>query len=193
MNTWEFGVQVDARVKPARVKAGRRGIGRTVQSGVALDLTADDDVADSVAQMQEALGDGADTLIVQKMTPPGLDARIRCEHDDRLGVIVSVGLGGINADVIDDRSSRLAPVLPSSARAMLADTKVKAALADGGLDESSLVDAICLAAQLAADHPEIAELDLNPVIVTTDQTIVTDAVIRLIPHDHDDAPIRKLD
>jgi acyl-CoA synthetase (NDP forming) len=74
---------------PVAVKAARRGVGRSVKAGVALDLANDDDVADSVAQMVESLGDDAAALIVQEMTTPGFDVRVRCEHDDRLFVRVS--------------------------------------------------------------------------------------------------------
>jgi acyl-CoA synthetase (NDP forming) len=177
---------------PVAVKATRRGIGRSVKAGIALDLIADDDVIESVSQICEALGDDANELIVQAMTSPGLEVRVRCEHDDRLGVIVSVGLGGAQADVIDDRTTRLAPVSPASAVAMLAETKVAAALAAGELDSSSLVDVICLAAQLASDHPDVAELDLNPIIVSASEAVVTDAVVRLEAHVRSDGPLRKL-
>lgn len=178
---------------PVAVKASRRGVGRSVRAGIALDLASDDEVADSVAQMTDALGDGAARLIVQQMTRPGIDVRVRCEHDDRLGVIVSVGLGGVQADVIDDRTSRLAPVSRSSAKAMIAETKVAAALVDADIDGDALVEVISRAALLATDHPDIAELDLNPVIVTSSDAVVTDASIRLIRHHQHDGPIRRLD
>ena len=80
---------------------------------------------------------------------------------------MSVGLGGAQADAIDDRSSRLAPVSPASASAMLTETRLTAALDTAGFDSSPLADAVVAAAQLASDHPEITELDLNPVIVST--------------------------
>jgi len=177
---------------PVAIKAAHRGLGRSVKAGIALDLDEDDDVDDSVRQMTEALGADADRLIVQQMTAPGFDVRIRCTHDERLGVIVSVGLGGVHADVIDDRASRLVPVSGASARAMLDDTKVAAALADAGIDSAALVDAICRAALLASDQHSIADLDLNPVIVTSDSAVVTDAIVTLDPHSHRDEPLRKL-
>ena len=143
--------------------------------------------------MKQSLGDGAEPFTVQEMSSPGFAVRIRCEHDDRLGVIVSVGLGGAQADVIDDRTTRVAPVSRSAAKAMLAETKTAAALEAAGIDTSRLVETICLAALLTSDHPTVALLDLNPVIVSSDSAMVTDTHVRLVPHDHASSPIRKLD
>jgi acyl-CoA synthetase (NDP forming) len=178
---------------PVAVKAVRRRPGRSARAGVALDLSTDDDVVEAIQVMRESLGADAQDLIVQAMTAPGVDVRIRCEHDDRLGAIVSVGLGGAQADAIDDRTSRLAPVSPASAAAMLTETRLTAALDSAGFDSSALVDAVVAAAQLASDHPGIAALDLNPVIVSEAGAVVTDAVIRLLPHVAGDGPLRRLD
>ena len=178
---------------PVAVKAVRRRPGRSARAGVALDLTKDGDVTEAIEVMRESLGEDARELIVQAMTSPGLDVRIRCEHDDRLGAIVSVGLGGAQADAIDDRTSRLAPVSPASAATMLTETRLTIALDTADFDSSALVDAIVAAAQLASDHPEIAELDLNPVIVSDSGAVVTDAVVRLLPNVVGDGPLRRLD
>ena len=178
---------------PVAVKAVRRRPGRSARAGVALDLATDDDVVEAIAVMRDSLGDDANDLIVQAMTSPGVDVRIRCDHDDQLGAIVTVGLGGAQADSIDDRTSRLAPVSPASATTMLGETRLSAALDAADFDSWPLVDAVVLAAQLASDHPEIAELDLNPVIVSDDGAIVTDAVIRLVRHIVEDGPLRRLD
>jgi acyl-CoA synthetase (NDP forming)/GNAT superfamily N-acetyltransferase len=178
---------------PVAVKAVRRRPGRSARAGVALDLDGDDDVVDAVDVMRESLGTDSDDLIVQAMTSPGVDVRIRCEHDDQLGAIVTVGLGGAQADAIDDRTSRLAPVSPASATTMLSETRLASALDTAGFDTWPLVNAIVLAAQLASDHPEIAELDLNPVIVSDDGAVVTDASIRFVAHVPGDGPLRRLD
>ena len=178
---------------PVALKAVRRRPGRSARAGVALDLTTDSDIIEALELMSESLGDDAQDLCVQAMTSPGVDVRIRCEHDDRLGAIVSVGLGGAQADAIADRSSRLAPVSPASATAMLTETKLTAALDSAGFDSSALVDAVVAAAQLASDHPEITELDLNPVIVSDRGAVVVDAVIRLTAHAVGEGPLRRLD
>jgi acyl-CoA synthetase (NDP forming)/GNAT superfamily N-acetyltransferase len=177
---------------PVAVKATHRRAGRSVRAGVGLDLGSDDDVQRALEAMHETLGSDADELIVQAMATPGVDARVRCEHDDRLGVIVHVGLGGVQADVIGDRTTRIAPVSPASAMAMLGETVLLHALGNADIEPSSLVEVIVEATQLAADHHEIAVLDLNPVVVSDHGAVVADAHIELAVHEPDDEPIRKL-
>ena len=76
---------------------------------------------------------------------------------------------------------------------MLTETKVCDALESADLDTSPLVDVIVLAAQLCADQPDVDELDLNPVIVSDGQAVVTDVMMRLVDRPDDDGPIRRLD
>jgi len=177
---------------PVAVKAARRGPGRSAEAGIALDLSGADDVVEAVATMVASLGPGANDLLVQRMVQPGTNVRIRCRHDDRLGVIVSVGYGGSDADFIGDVSSRLAPLSPASASAMLTETKVGEALVGSNVDPSPLVDVIVLAAQLCSDQRDIAELDLNPVLVSEHGATVTDASILLRHRPDDEGPIRRL-
>ncbi len=177
---------------PVAVKALHRRRGRSAEAGVALDLRDADDVADAIATMHSSLGSDADVVVVQQMVSPGVDARVQCTHDDRLGVIVNVGYGGMDADLIGDRSSRLAPLSPASALAMLTETKVGEALKSAGIDSSPLVDVIVQAAQLSAEQRDIDELDLNPVVVSRDSALVTDATITLRDRPDADGPIRRL-
>lgn len=177
---------------PVAVKAEHRRRGRTVDTGIALDLNDADDVADAVAAMREHLGEGAERVIVQRMTSGGLDLRIHTSLDERIGPIVTAGLGGIQADVIADESSRLAPVSPSTARSLICATRASAGLSEDGLDH--VADLITRVAQLASDHPEIAELDLNPVVVDDDGNChVVDASILLRRPERPERSMRRLD
>jgi acyl-CoA synthetase (NDP forming)/GNAT superfamily N-acetyltransferase len=182
----------DAVGYPVAVKAVHRRPGRSARAGIALDLAGPDEVVEAVTVILDALGDDGADLVVQAMAPPGIDVRIRCEHDDRLGAIVAVGLGGAQADAIGDHTTRLAPVSSATAATMLRDTRVGAALDAADFDPSDLVDSIVLAAQLASDHPEIVELDLNPVIVGAGGAVVADAAVVIAPVTRDDGPLRRL-
>jgi acyl-CoA synthetase (NDP forming)/GNAT superfamily N-acetyltransferase len=176
---------------PVAVKARRRHLGRSVHAGVALDLAGPDDVAASAGIMREHLGGDADEVIVQRMVAPGVDVRVRVTADEPVGPVVTVGLGGLQADVIGDEVSRLVPVSPASARTMLDATRAAAALSDD--DETSLTDVIVRVAQLVSDHPEIIELDLNPVIVSHGHCVVTDATAHVSSAARAETPLRRLE
>ncbi len=177
---------------PVAIKAAERRVGHSARAGIALDIGSDEEVAETVAIMAESLGVGGEPFTVQQMTAPGLDLRVRCELDARLGVIVSVGLGGAQAAAIDDRSNRLAPVSPATARTMLRETRAADAIRDAGFDDSPLVDLIAQAAQLASDHPEIVELDLNPIVLYDGGAVVTDAVVTIQRPATAVGPLRRL-
>jgi acyl-CoA synthetase (NDP forming) len=176
---------------PVAVKSARRRVGRTAEAGVALDLTDASDVEQAVATMREHLGDDAATVVVQRMASPGVDIRIRVRDDERLGPVITVGLGGVQADAIGDESSRLAPVSPSTAMSMIADTRAAAALTADSHER--LADVVARVALLASDHPAIAELDLNPVVVNADGCCVVDALITLRERDRPEPAVRRLE
>jgi hypothetical protein len=162
-----------------------------VEAGIALDLADEADVADAIDTMRVHLGADAASVLVQEMVPPGVDMRIRAHHDERLGPVVTTGLGGLQADLIADEASRLVPISTSSARAMIADTRAAGALDDDAVERFAPV--LTRVAQLMSDHPAIAELDLNPVIVSDDACVVVDAVVALRPSDHVDRAVRRLE
>lgn len=177
---------------PVAIKAEHRAPGRTVDAGIALDLNDSDDVVDAVSSMRQHLGDDAARVLVQRMAPTGLDLRIRATHDERLGPFVTTGLGGVRADVIADEASRLAPFSPSTARSLIASTRAAGALTDESLEQ--VADVLTRVAQLVSDHQEVAELDLNPVIVTEQgECRVVDAGIVLRSPPRPERSMRRLD
>ncbi|MDJ0768277.1 MAG: GNAT family N-acetyltransferase [Ilumatobacter sp.] len=176
---------------PVAVKAIRRHLGRSAEAGVALDLGDPADVAEAVATMVEHLGDDASEVLVQPMAAPGVDLRVHAVADPRLGPVITAGLGGVQADAIGDESSRLAPISPSAARSMIESTRAAIVLDDAVLD--AVAETICRVAQLASDHPEVAELDINPLIVSNDACIVTDARVVLRRPERVEAAVRRLE
>lgn len=190
----DIGDAVDAAQRlgyPVAVKAVGRRFGRSVEAGIALDLSDDSDVRVSTSTMHQTLGPDADRVFVQRMVPPGVDLRIRTSRDPRLGPLVSVGIGGAQADAIGDVTSRLAPISPSTARAMVAGTRAASMLDDHGLD--LVADQLTRIAQLVSDHDRIAELDLNPVIVSEGGSWVTDAQIELRRPERVEQALRRLE
>jgi acetyl-CoA synthetase (ADP-forming) len=125
------------------------------------------------------------------MVPPGVDVRIHVTVDERIGPVITAGLGGVHADAIGDESSRLAPISPSVARSLVTGTRAAGLLDDDGVEW--FAETITRVAQLASDHPELRELDLNPVIVADGGCNVVDAVIRLEVPDRPAHAVRRLE
>ena len=132
-----------------------------------------------------ATGVAPEGFLVQRMAPAGAELIVGVVGDPRFGPLVAVGAGGTTAELIGDVQVRLAPVGPREAGAMLRELRTFPLL-DGfrgapRADIRALEDIITRVAALAAAHPEIAELDCNPVIAGCDGAVVVDARIRLAP------------
>jgi acetate---CoA ligase (ADP-forming) len=106
---------------------------------------------------------------VQQMITGGQEVIIGMKRDPAFGPLIMFGLGGVYVEALADVSFRLAPLSRQDAEEMISE--VRAAKLLGGLrgaapaDRSALVDAIVRIGQLAADCPEITELDVNPLMV----------------------------
>lgn len=96
-----------------------------------------------------------------------------------LGQVITVAMGGVLTEVLDDAASRLLPVMRADAEAMVGELRGARLLAGfrGGppLDTGALVTILLAISQLTAGWPEGFELDLNPVIVLPDGVQVLDA------------------
>jgi acyl-CoA synthetase (NDP forming) len=100
-------------------------------------------------------------------------------RDDRFGPLVSVGTGGVLVELLRDTATRLAPVDMAGALEMIASLRGRPLL-DGFRGRSAAnVDAlaglIVAVSRLAAESPELRELDLNPVVVDEHEARVLDA------------------
>ena len=107
---------------------------------------------------------------VQEMAPPGgLEVLIGMNRDPQFGPLVTFGLGGIYVEALKDVTFRVAPFTRKEAEEMLTEIRSKALLegvrGNPPVDEEALVDTLLRVGQLVQDFPEIAELDINPLIV----------------------------
>jgi acetate---CoA ligase (ADP-forming) len=112
--------------------------------------------------------------LVQEMVPPGgIEVLVGMNRDPQFGPLVTFGLGGIYVETLKDVTFRVAPFSIRDARQMLSEIRAHALL-DGvrgqpPADKEALVDALLRIGQLVQDFPEIAELDINPLIVYPEQ------------------------
>jgi len=107
-------------------------------------------------------------ISVQKMMS-GREVIVGMVRDDQFGPVITFGLGGIFVEIMKDVSQRIAPLTQEDIADMVRSIKAYPILTGARgkrpADISSLKDVIGRVAQIALDFPEIAELEINPVIV----------------------------
>lgn len=110
-----------------------------------------------------------DGFLIQKMSEEGVECFVGGRQDPVFGPIVIAGLGGIFLEIFKDTAIRMAPVTKSESTDMLKKLKACPVLqgARGKMkaDIDAFADVICRVSQLLASVTDIAEIDLNPVIV----------------------------
>ena len=125
---------------------------------------------------------------VQPMAAPGVELVVGLARDPQFGPVVMVGLGGVLVELLEDIALRLVPLTPSDAAAMIREIKGLPLLQGyrGALPaDLAAIEAILLAvSRFAVANPDIAELDLNPVIAGPDGARAVDARIVLIENEH---------
>lgn len=108
-------------------------------------------------------------VLVQEMLGRGLEVIVGAVRDPHFGPVVMVGVGGVFVEVLRDVSFRAAPVTPVDVEEMLRDLKgyrlFEGFRGEPPRDRQALVDIVVRVSRLIADHEEISEVDLNPVIV----------------------------
>ncbi|MGW2899588.1 acetate--CoA ligase family protein [Streptomyces sp. NPDC001212] len=127
---------------------------------------------------------------VQQMLPPGQEVIIGAVTDPTFGKVVAFGLGGVLVEVLKDVTFRLAPVAEDEAASMLdsigAAEILRGVRGAAAVDREALAEQIRRVSQLVTDFPEIAEVDLNPVIATPEGALAAD--IRVILAENAPAP-----
>jgi acyl-CoA synthetase (NDP forming) len=124
-----------------------------------------------------------DGFLVEEMAPQGMELVIGGLRDPQFGPLVMVGLGGIFVEVLQDVAFRICPIERIDALEMLEELKGRALL-DGArgqpaVSRQALVDVLLKvggeSGLLMTLGDEIAEADLNPVIVSAHGAVAVDA------------------
>jgi hypothetical protein len=98
------------------------------------------------------------------------------------GPLVAFGPGGVLAEIIGDARIRIAPLTDADAEELVLGGKagrLVRGFRSAPSDASALIDVVHRLSRLAEDLPEVAELDLNPVIGQREGCVVVDARIRI--------------
>jgi len=118
------------------------------------------------AYMADAVIDG---VLVQEMVPEGREVIIGIDRDPTFGPLLMFGLGGIYVEILKDVVFRLCPVDKAQAREMISEIGayglLRGARGQKSADIDAIADVLVKVSLLAVEHPEILELDINPLIV----------------------------
>jgi acetate---CoA ligase (ADP-forming) len=161
---------------PVVVKTAAAGAHKTESGGVALDLRDEEQVRAAA----ERIGG---PVIVQAYISGGAELLAGVVQDAVFGPLVAFGPGGVLAELIGAAGFRLAPLTDTDAREVVLGGKagqlVRGFRGAPAADAQALADLVHRLSLLAGDLPEVAELDLNPVIALPDRCVVVDARIRV--------------
>jgi acetyltransferase len=108
-------------------------------------------------------------ILIEKMARGGVEVILGATRDPAFGPLCMFGLGGTFVEAMKDVTFRLAPMWEISAERMIATIKayhvLKGVRGAPPSDTGAIEDCILRLSQMVSDHPEIAELDINPLIV----------------------------
>ncbi|MFB9660172.1 GNAT family N-acetyltransferase [Glycomyces mayteni] len=140
-------------------------------------------------------GDENASVTVQPMLDADVELAAGIVHDAQFGSLVMVGLGGTATDIADDKQFRLLPVTDADAAAMWRSLRSRPLLegyrGSRPVDTDALADLLVRLGRLAEDLPEIAELDLNPVMPVRYGVQAVDVKLRLARTGDEPDPIAR--
>ena len=178
----EAGAAADALGWPVALKhPDARWRNRVDVGAVRLALHDADELTAAWEQVQELLGPSP--LLVQPMAPTGVSTVVRLVHDQAVGPLLSVRLGGVAADLLADPVVRTLPLTDRDAAEMVGAFRGAELLQ--GADTEALARLLHALARLAEDLPEVAEVLLDPVLVGRSGVTVLHAGVRLLPPEQD--------
>jgi acetyl coenzyme A synthetase (ADP forming)-like protein len=161
---------------PTVVKSAVPGAHKTESGGVALDLRDEDAVAAAAKRI-------GGPVLVQPMISGGVELLAGVVQDPIFGPLVAFGPGGIYAELIGDAGFRIAPLTDVDAEELVTGGKAGKLVAGfrgrPPADVGALTDLIHRLSRLGEELPEVAELDLNPVIGLADRCVAVDARVRV--------------
>jgi len=156
--------------------------------GVALGLASPAAARRAAQELRErvaAAGHELEGWLVQQMAPPGQELLVGATSDPLFGPVVACGAGGRAVELLHDVAVRLTPVTDRDAREMAGSLSIapllRGARGEPAVDLPALEQVVLRIGALVDAHPEIAELDCNPVIAHPGGAVVVDARVRVAP------------
>jgi acetyl coenzyme A synthetase (ADP forming)-like protein len=141
--------------------------------------------ASSLRHALEASGHVVEGFLVQRMADPAPEILVGVVNDSVFGPVVVCGAGGTAVELLKDTAARITPLTDVDAHELVTSLKTFPLL-DGWRGAPvaavpALEEMVLRVSALVDAHPEIAELDLNPVLVGSERAVAVDARVRIQP------------
>jgi acetate---CoA ligase (ADP-forming) len=172
---------------PVVLKASAPGLVHKSDAGaVLLGLEGADAVLGGAHEIDAAVtraGHQLDGLVVQPMVPPGVELIVGVVNDHNFGPVLACGAGGTTAELVKDVTVRITPVTDLDVREMLRSLR-SFPLLEGyrgapACNVAAIEEVLLRVGAMVEAHPEIVELDCNPLVAGPDAAVIVDARVRL--------------
>ncbi len=169
---------------------------KTDAGAVKLDLRTPDEAAGAFQELAAQFGHALQRVLVQPMLAGGVETLIGLVQEPVFGPLIVFGLGGVATEVLGDHIARLSPLTDADAAEMIHGVR-SAELLTGHrgappADTEGLACVLLRVSRLADELPEVAELDLNPVIARPQDVQAVDVRVRIAPAAQRDPFLRRL-
>lgn len=156
---------------------------KTESDAVALNLTSLPEVQNTFERLMRIVPT-PDGVLVQAMVTGRRELVVGLHRDSQFGPCVMLGLGGIFTEVLEDTAFRVIPFDRTEALDMVAElrgSKIFGAFRGAPpVDIEKVADILLAVGQIAGSHPEVAEIDINPLIVDPEgRCVAVDALVVL--------------
>lgn len=159
-------------------------IHKTDAGAVVLNLKTGEEVISGLRELNKNLQNrglkASEGILVQHMADTGFELFIGAKQDPSFGPVTMIGHGGSLVELLADAAPGIGVLEPDDVESMLSKTmagKIVAGFRGPVLDKEAIIDLTIRVSRLMSEHPEIAEIDLNPVMIYQKGFAIVDARI----------------
>ncbi|MEI6261722.1 MAG: acetate--CoA ligase family protein, partial [Deltaproteobacteria bacterium] len=184
-NVNDAALVAEAMGFPVVLKAlGSTLLHKTERGLVAINLTSSQAVIAAATAMSTEAGLELEGFLIQPFIQGKRELVAGLFRDKQFGPVVMLGLGGVFTEALADVTFRVAPLTQSDALEMIDEIKSRRILeafrGEAAADRNALVQTLMGISRLALAHPQISEIDINPLLISADGSVrAVDALIVL--------------
>lgn len=170
---------------PVALKAsGARLMHKTEGGLIELGIGTESGVREAFVRLSNRAGADMEGVLVQEMVAGPRELVLGLNRDAQFGPVVMVGLGGVMTEILNDTAFRMAPIDMMEAFDMMEELRGKkvfdAFRGQAPADRDAVGRALIGLGRIGLEHPEVIEIDVNPLIVRPDgRPVAADALIVL--------------